>query len=133
MLLEETEVAGPDPIRSHRTFTHSLVLWILIVWVFGLIYIIGMRYLHLNHIILAGWIVEEGCIPFLVLLWALFFHIIGDMFTKKGVKVLWPDNTVYGFGPRQWRFKNKSWCEYALLWGTMIVTTVLLSRGIVGI
>ena len=39
--------------------------------------------------------IEEGCLFGLVLLTAIFFHTVADLFTVKGVSVLWPDTTLW--------------------------------------
>lgn len=132
----EAHMSEPPPsqqVWAHRGFTHSLVLWMLLAASFGLIYMIAMAYMHLYHVVVADWMIEEGGLFGLVLLVAIFFHTIADLFTVKGVSVLWPDTTHYGFGPRKWRFKNKSWREYAVVYGTLIATTILFTRGVVGI
>lgn len=135
---EGTTVLGQEergPLQSHRGFTHSLLLWMLFAALFGTVYIIFMRYLSVTHIVLTGIqieVVEEVIALFLALLLGLFLHSIADMLTRRGVRVLWPDEHHYGFGPRSWRFKNNSWREYAVVWGMIFLTGILFAKSLVG-
>lgn len=127
--------SGSNSLQSHRGFTHSVLIWILVVSLFGIPYMIFMRYLFVTHMVLTGLqvaAVEEGSVLFLALLLGMILHTIADMLTYRGVKVLWPDEQHYGFGPRRWRFKNESWREYAVLWGMIFLAGVLFAKGIVG-
>ena len=89
---------------KHRTWTHTIWFSLtalplaLIDW----------------KLALAGWI-------------ALMSHLIGDMMTHSGVKLLYPyRETVFYMVPPRWRIKTGSSAEFMIL-GVLIIGSMLIS------
>lgn len=64
---------------------------------------------------------------------AILWHIVADMWTKQGVKVLWPDQTSFGWLPKGIRPTNNAFFAYVILWAFMGLVGFLFAKGIVGL
>jgi len=118
----------------HRGPTHSLVMLILMVSVFGLVYLYVMTYMRLYHTSISPLLFRELCVVALGVFLSFVLHILADMLTRDGVKVFWPAGADVGLPPiPQARPRYGSGGEYAWLWAIIFVTGILFTLGIVGI
>ena len=92
---------------KHRTYTHTLYS--------ALIASYPLIFVDLNL--------------FLVGLIAYFSHLLGDMMTHSGVKLLYPIETVYYLTPPSWRIKTGSSSEFLALG---LILLVSIGLGYVG-
>ena len=89
---------------KHRTYTHTLYS--------ALIASYPLIFVDLNL--------------FFVGLIAYFSHLLGDMMTHSGVKLLYPIETVYYLTPPSWRIRTGTSAEFLVL-GMILLVTVGLS------
>ena len=89
---------------KHRTWTHTI--WFSAVSLFLIPF--GWK------LALAGWI-------------AIFSHLVGDMMTVSGVKLLYPyRETIFYLVPPRWRVRTGSGAEFMIL-GVLIIGSMLIS------
>lgn len=118
----------------HRGPTHSIVMVVLLVASFSFLYVFAMTYLRLYHVVVAPGIIRTLTTLATAILFAFVLHILADMFTRDGVKLLWPGNTDIGIPPvRQLRPTVDSQLELIWLWLLVFVTGMLFAFGVVGI
>ncbi len=118
----------------HRGPTHSILILILFISVFGFLYMFAMTYIQLYHVVVSPLILRELCAVAAGFFLAFVLHIIADMLTWDGVKVLWPMETDIGIPPIQrLRPTYGSPGEYIWLWTIIFVTGILFALNIVGI
>ena len=88
---------------SHRTYTHTLY----------------------SSVIVSIFLIPFGLKMALIGFLAYLSHLIGDMMTVSGVKLFYPNQTVYYLLPPNWRIKTSSSSEFAFL-GVLIISSMLI-------
>ncbi len=136
-LPDRLERRRPDSVTGipvkHRGFTHSCLLLFLLIFFFVAICIIVGNYFQQRHLVIESFLIKEIVALFLGMLFAWILHIIADGLTTQGVKILWPDETYYGFLPKPMPFSNGTWPEYIVLWGYIFLTGGLVFLGKFGV
>ena len=92
-------------------------------------FILGLKHRSYTHTIYF----TATALPLLLFSWKLFLagwiaiisHLIGDMMTHSGVKLLYPRETIFYLTPPNWRFKTGSGSEFAIL-GVLIISLILM-------
>jgi hypothetical protein len=119
-----------NPVQrfAHRTFTHSILMLILL---FALCYI---GYLYLKSITtLPGWLEQELWAIVGGVLVAFVVHIAIDMFSHQGVQVFAPfNNANVGLLPKRVRYTNEKHSESLVLWLFVFMTGVLFAVNVLG-
>jgi membrane-bound metal-dependent hydrolase YbcI (DUF457 family) len=114
-------------VAGHRTFFHSILGLI-----FGSLLALGVErlvmYLLAQHnLAVPAAVVGTTHMFFLGVLFGCVMHIAADALTLGGVPLFWPSHTRYGFPPSShWRFKTGTWPEHVIVWGFIIIVTVLV-------
>ena len=114
-------------VAGHRTFFHSLLGLF-----FGSLLALGaerliMYLLDQHGLSLPAAVVGTTHMFFLGVLFGCVMHIAADGLTLGGVPLFWPSHKRYGFPPdSHWRFKTGSWPEHVIVWGFIIVVTILI-------
>jgi membrane-bound metal-dependent hydrolase YbcI (DUF457 family) len=117
----------------HRGPTHSIVLIVLMLTLFGFLYMFVMAYMQLYHVVISLVVLRILVEIALGIVAAFVLHILADMLTRDGVKLLWPANADIGIPPiRKLRPLYASPGEYAWLWGILFAAGVLFALGVVG-
>jgi len=94
-------------------------------------YLIGLKHRTYTHTLYSALIATYPLIFIDLSLWivgliAYFSHLLGDMMTYSGVKLLYPIETVYYLTPPSWRLRTGSSAEFFVL-GIILLASVEIS------
>jgi len=83
-------------------------------------YLVGLKHRTYTHTVYSALIASYPLIFVDLSLWAVgliayFSHLLGDMMTHSGVKLLYPMETVYYLTPPSWRLRTGSSAEFLVL------------------
>lgn len=127
------EGGGYELRFSHRGPTHSVAIILLFIFVYIFLFMAILGYLHLNNIAVNPLFLRASCALASAFVLAFVFHILADMITREGVKVLWPAEADIGIPPvKSLRPRTGEWGEYAWLWLFIFGIGILFTLGIVG-
>ena len=111
-------------LDSHLAFTVAILYAILP----DLDFLVGLKHRTYTHTLYSALIASYPLIfvdlsLFSVGLISYLAHLLGDMMTHSGVRLLYPNETVYYLTPPSWRLRTGSSAEFFLL-GILIFGTV---------
>ena len=91
-------------------------------------YLVGLKHRTYTHTVYSALIASYPLIFVDLSLWAVgliayFSHLLGDMMTHSGVKLLYPMETVYYLTPPSWRLKTGSSAEFLAL-GIILLASI---------